>query len=136
MDDIDKILPFQYEPKHASDIESSDIDSSSSEDEEENLIESGVSVNTPIEGRSKMAVHEWCRCNNHCTTEKMRDIDCICCHEWALSKKRIFPGLACVTQHKDLDVLCKNKTVLISMWPYIMRYKKIKGPIPNELEPE
>ena len=96
--------PYVYEPeKDVFDTDSSDeseIDKSSSEED--------YSVEKPRVGNN-----EWCKCGGNCKIEK-RNIDCLCCQEvHALNSKFDAENyIGCITESKDFETLCNNKTVL------------------------
>ena len=96
--------PYLYEPeKDVSDTDSSnesEIDKSSSEED--------YSVEKPRVGNN-----DWCKCCGHCKIEK-RNIDCLCCQEvHALNSKFDAENyIGCITESKDFEMLCTNKTVL------------------------
>ena len=96
--------PYLYEPeKDVSDTDSSnesEIDKSSSEED--------YSVEKPRVGNN-----DWCKCGGNCKIEK-RNIDCLCCQEvHALNSKFDAKNdIGCITESKDFETLCTNKTVL------------------------
>ena len=96
--------PYVYEPeKDVSDTDSSnesEIDKSSSEED--------YSVEKPRVGNN-----DWCKCGGNCKIEK-RNIDCLCCQEvHALNSKFDAENyIGCITESKDFEMLCNNKTVL------------------------
>ena len=95
---------YLYEPeKDVSDTDSSnesEIDKSSSEED--------YSVEKPRVGNN-----DWCKCGGNCKTEK-RNIDCLCSQEvHALNSKFNAENyIGCITESKDFETLCTNKTVL------------------------
>ena len=126
------ISPYLYEPMHRVD-ENSEVEiGSSSSSEEEERIDASVRIDTTA-GRSQSLVSEWCKCGC-CSNTHLSDIECICCHEWSYLDERIATKeLKCVTHHPHLSKLCLDWVYLTSMWPYIMEFKKIRGPIPEFL---
>ena len=126
------IVPFSFEPVHGEGSEESDTGSSSSETcQEELLLDKTVRVQS-THGRSSQPAHEWCQCQR-CSSDNMRDAECVCCTEWTLLDSRLGGEMPCISGHPDLAVLCLNRVVLVSMWPYVMAFKGIRGPIPREL---
>ena len=97
-------LPYLYEPeKDVSDTDSSnesEIDKSSSEED--------YSVE-----KVRVGNNDWCKCGGNCKIEK-RNIDCLCCQEvYALNSKFDAENyIGFITESKDFEMLCTNKTVL------------------------
>ena len=123
------IVPFAFQPMYDEWEDRSDSDSTSSEAEE--TVDNTVRVSSTL-GRSAQSADEWCRCEC-CSSTNLTDSECVCCTEWTLLDERLNGGLQCVTGHPDLAILCLNRVVLLSMWPYIMAFKGHRGPIPSEL---
>ena len=96
--------PYLYEPEEdVSDTESSnesEINKSSSEED--------YSVE-----KLRVGNKDWCKCGGNCKIEK-RNIDCLCCQEvHALNSKFDAENyFGCITESKDFETLCTNKTVL------------------------
>lgn len=131
MADNSDILPFVYDPVYEEGEDDQSEANGSSEDEEpsvDDTVRAGA-----LAGRSKMSAEMWCECG-FCTSEHLSDIECICCHEWSMiDERRERSEVSCIATHEDIDVLCLNTVVLLSMWPFIMAFKKMHGPIPSEL---
>ena len=128
------VEPFAFEPVYE---EGEDHHSSSSSDSEDGYLyntDSTVRLHHPsTAGRVAMTLGEWCQCGS-CSSDGLTDLECICCTEWQLLESRLgADNIQCVTQHQDVATLCLNPVVLLSMWPYIMAFKNLKGPIPRQL---
>ena len=124
------IEPFAFEPMREENRESSDNDSTSCEDDFR--LDPSVNLSGSIEGRSSRDVATWCICYG-CSTDNLTDMECICCKEWSLLEGRFAENQTCIATHPDLSVLCFDTVVLTSMWPYVMQFKGIRGPIPRQL---
>ena len=110
------------------------FDSSSSDSSSDEEYDDTVTLFGSVDNRSKQDPSQWCVCLG-CENGYMKDKECLCCAEWAVIDKRVrdLPMISCIKNHPDLEVLCLNSIVLLSMWPYIMKFKKIRGPIPENL---
>ena len=128
---MEPIQPFLFEPKYQENESASEGESSSSGDEEM-VLDDTVVVRSPTEGRSEKPAGEWCQCGQ-CSNAHLTDVMCLCCYEWTLLESRLDNGLQCITEHPDFPILCLNPVVLLSMWPYVMAFKRMRGPIPLSL---
>lgn len=98
--------PYIYEPEKSS----SDTDSSNDELE---INGNSSEENYVVQENSRVGNVDWCKCGGNCKIEK-RDIDCLCCQEvHALNLKfDAENNIRCITESKDFEILCTNKTVL------------------------
>ena len=84
-------------------------------------------------GRVAMTLGKWCRCGCR-SSDGLTNLECICCTEGQLLDSRLgADDIQCITQHQGVATLCLNPVVVLSMWPYIMSFKNLKGPIQREL---
>ena len=121
-----------FEPMSEENEDDSDTDQHSSDEDIATLDDTVHIHGESLAGRSIGDPGTWCKCG-HCINDHMADSMCICCQEWTILEGRHHGNDQCISTHSDIDILCLNPVVLLSMWPFVMVFKGIRGPIPLSL---